>query len=78
LGQLSVRSGQYDKAIERYQKVVDIEPSNLRAYYAMAQVYESLGKVQDAIEAYNQCLELSDDETFKSGIQQNIKKLKSN
>lgn len=78
LGQLSVRSGQYDKAIERYQQVVKIEPKNLRAYYAMAQIYQSLGKVQDAIEAYNQCLVLSDDEEFKSGIQQNIKKLKSN
>lgn len=78
LGQLSVRSGQYDKAIERYQQVINIEPNNLRAYYALAQVYQSLGKAQEAIEAYNQCLVLSDDEAFKSEIQQNIKKLKSN
>ena len=78
LGQLSVRSGQYDKAIERYQQIVEIEPNNLRAYYAMAQVHQSLGKIQEAIEAYNKCLAISDDETFKSEIQQNIKKLKSN
>lgn len=78
LGQLSVRSGQYDKAIERYKQVVKIEPNNLRAYYAVAQIYQSLGKVQEAIEAYNKCLAISDDETFKSEIQQNIKKLKSN
>lgn len=78
LGQLSVRSGQYDKAIERYQQVIEIESNNLRAYYALAQVYQSLGKTQEALEAYSQCLALSDDENFKSDIQQNIKKLKSN
>jgi Flp pilus assembly protein TadD len=78
LGQLSVRSGQYDKAIERYQEVVTIEANNLRAYYALAQLYQSLGRTEDAVKAYNKCLEISDDDKFKSDIQQNIKKLKSN
>ena len=38
LGKFGNISGQYDKAIERYQQVVEIDADNLRAYYAMAQI----------------------------------------
>ena len=78
LGQLSIRSGQYDKAVERYQQVVEIDPNNIKGYYALAQVYQSTGKVQQAISAYQQCLTLSKDASMRSDIEQIIKKLKSN
>ena len=76
LGQLSIRSGQYDKAIERYQEVVKLEPMNVKAHYALAQMYQSLGKNQEAVASYNKCLALSDDKELKSEIEQIIKKLK--
>lgn len=78
LGQLSVRSGQYDKAVERYQQVVEIDPNNIKGYYALAQVYQSTGKVQPAIITYQKCLTLSKDASLRSDIEQIIKKLKSN
>jgi tetratricopeptide (TPR) repeat protein len=78
LGQLAVRSGQYDKAIERYQQVARLEPNNLRGQYALAQVYQSVGKTAEAIAAYQKCLALSTDATVRSDIEQLIKKLKSN
>lgn len=76
LGQLSIRSGQYDKAIERYEQVVKLEPNNVKAHYALAQMYQSLGKIQEAVASYNKCLALSEDKELKAEIEQIIKKLK--
>ncbi|NJN78346.1 MAG: tetratricopeptide repeat protein [Saprospiraceae bacterium] len=76
LAQLSIRSGQYDKAIERYETVVKLEPNNVKAHYGLAQMYQSLGKNQEAIASYNKCLSLSEDEKLKSDIEQIIKKIK--
>ena len=76
LGQLSIRSGQYDKAIGRYETVVKLEPNNVKGHYALAQMYQSLGKNQKAVNSYKKCLSLSDDLKLKADIEQIIKKLK--
>jgi tetratricopeptide (TPR) repeat protein len=78
LGQLSVRSGQYDKALERYQSVVKIDPTNIRGHYALGQVYQMLGNTVAAVKSYEQCLALSKDAAFNADIQQIIKEIKTN
>lgn len=50
LGILSVRSGQLDKAIERFEKVLQINPGKYEARYLLAQTYARLGDKEKARE----------------------------
>lgn len=49
LGLGDIKSGQYDKAIERLQRVVKQEPANLQALFNLAETYERKGDKQNAI-----------------------------
>lgn len=51
LGLFSVRSGQFDKAIERFKSVLEIKKS-FEAYFFLATAYENLDRNEEAIEAY--------------------------
>ncbi len=59
LARQGMRTGQFDKAAERLQKVVSIEPNNLDANCLLAQVYEQLGKTDAAQQFVEQCKILS-------------------
>ncbi|RYE19345.1 MAG: FtsX-like permease family protein, partial [Sphingobacteriaceae bacterium] len=48
-----MRSGQFDKAVERFKQVVALKPSS-EAYFYMGTSYESLNKKTEAIAAYTQ------------------------
>ena len=48
LGVFSVKSGQYDKAIERFNKVIDINPEYLAAYIDMGGLYMELDSAEKA------------------------------
>lgn len=43
LGRLAIKTGQYQRAIQRLQQALAIEPSNRNANCLMAQAYEGLG-----------------------------------
>lgn len=51
LGIFAIKSGQFDKAITRFQDIIKIKPSP-DAYFYLATAYENLGKNQEAIDAY--------------------------
>jgi FimV-like protein len=51
LGILSVKSGQYDKAVERFNKVLEINPSNYEARYMLGRTYSAMGKNDLALES---------------------------
>ena len=42
-------SGQYDKALERFQKVVTAEPGNLEAVAFLADTYAASGNKAEAV-----------------------------
>lgn len=46
LGILSIKSGQYDKAIARFEKVLEINPDFKQAYWYLAETYKLLGDEQ--------------------------------
>ncbi len=50
LGILSVRSGQYEKAIERFQKVLEINPARKEMYFMIGKSYSMEGNKEKAIE----------------------------
>lgn len=49
LGILSVRSGQMEKAAERFEKVLSINPKRVEARYILGQTYMKLGNTEKAL-----------------------------
>ncbi len=73
LGQLSIRSGQMDKAQERFEKVLSIEPENTEALYFLAEVYKSKGNKEKAIELLEKCKRIINNPDFSKEIDEYIK-----
>ena len=75
LGLFSMRSGQYQKAVGRFQTVVMKAPTG-EAYFYLAQAYQNLNQKSEAIAAYlNSKKYITDAETLSS-IDHLIKQLK--
>jgi tetratricopeptide (TPR) repeat protein len=76
LGMFSMKSGQYEKAIDRFKTVIAVKPG-FEPYYYLAQSYTQVGKKTEAIAAYKKCKELMPDQVFGQRIDQYIKELKN-
>ncbi len=72
----SVKSGQFEKATERFKKVLSIDPGYVEAYLFLADVYEKTGEKQKAVETLEKYLSLVDDVTIKNEVKNYINKLK--
>ncbi|MEY3397981.1 MAG: hypothetical protein RL220_575 [Bacteroidota bacterium] len=66
LGVLSVRSGQIDKAISRYEKVISIDPNYLNAYIDLGGIYMEQGNFAKAHEWFDRTVKI--DSTFEYGL----------
>ena len=76
LGKGSLLSGQYDRAIERFEKVTRIDPTNLDAILLLAEVYERTGKKPEAIGWYQKSLVLVKQPEVRKAIEERITALK--
>lgn len=74
----SERSGQWDKAIARFEKVLKIQPDFIEAYLHLADAYQQKGDTKKTIESLEKYITLVDDITIKAEIQDYINKLKNN
>ncbi len=74
LGLFSMKSGQYQKAVNRFKTVVEQEPSG-EAYFYMAQAYQNLQMKKEAIDAYLQSKKYLDDPQTLTSIDHFIKEL---
>jgi tetratricopeptide (TPR) repeat protein len=68
LGILSLKSGQNEKAIERFQKVLNINPSNKEARFLLGRTYSMMGKNELALQNLNMIRE-SNDSTLNKEVQ---------
>lgn len=59
LGRLAIKTGQYEKAVERLQAAIRAEPENLNANCLLAQAYETLGNTAAASRFSQKCEQLS-------------------
>jgi tetratricopeptide (TPR) repeat protein len=75
LGMFSLKSGQYDKAVQRFKTIIAIKPS-IESYFYLAEAYKQLGQKTEAIAAYEKCKDLIPDPVFGQRIDQYIKELK--
>lgn len=71
----SEKSGQWDRAIARFNKVLKIQPDFIEAYLHLADAYEQKGDKVKAIESLEKYSSLIDDITIKTEIESYIKKL---
>lgn len=75
LGQASLISGQLDKAVERFIKVVQLQPQNLEAMLSLADVYERMGDKKQAIFWYNKSLSFIPIPELKDEVEKRILEL---
>ena len=76
LGHGSAISGQYDKAIDRFERVTHLQPDNLEAIMMLAEVYERKANKLSAIDWYNRALPLVKNPEITSELQKRIDDLK--
>ncbi len=76
LGRLSVQSGQFDKAIGRFETVLKQEPKNTEALYFLAETYKGKGDKQKAIELFEECKKVVNKPEFSRDIDQYINSFK--
>jgi tetratricopeptide (TPR) repeat protein len=69
-------SGQYDKAIDRLNKVVNAQPNNLEAIAFLADTYAAKGDKAEAIKWYNISKRLANNAAYSKEVDERLKQLK--
>jgi len=75
LGMFAMRSGQYDKAVQRFKTLI-AQKEEIEPYFYLAESYKQLGQKQEAIAAYEKCKQLMGDPVAGQRIDEYIKELK--
>lgn len=76
LGHGSLISGQYDRAIDRFEKVLQLQPGNLEAVLMIAEVYERKEDRANAIKWYFNAIPLAKNPELKKALENRIEELK--
>jgi len=76
LGMLSMRSGQWDKALIRFKRICELNPLNSEAYYYLGETYKNLNMNKEAIVAFETCMNLATTPESKQDIKNIINTLK--
>ncbi|WP_293300960.1 hypothetical protein [Pedobacter sp. UBA4863] len=76
LGLFAIKSGQFDKAIIRFENIIKNIKATPDTYFYLATAYENLGKNPEAINAYLQSKKLAANPTLSSFIDKKVAELK--
>jgi cytochrome c-type biogenesis protein CcmH/NrfG len=76
LGIGGVMTGQFDKAIDRFKKVVDHQPANIEAVLNLAEAYEQKGDKSSAIKWYQKSKELIQNPMIEKELDDRINSLR--
>lgn len=77
LGMFAMRSGQFEKAIVRFNDIISNIKATPEAYLLLATAYESLGKNTQAIDAYLSSKKLAANPTITSFVDKKVAELKN-
>lgn len=75
LGLFSMRSGQFNKAVNRFKTVIAKQPDP-ESWFYLATSYENLGQKQEAIIAFQKSKELAADPNLSKFVDRKIEELK--
>ena len=76
LGLFAIKSGQFDKAITRFNDIISNISATPEAYFYLATAYESLNKKSEAIDAYLNSKKLTANPSFIKFLDGKIAELK--
>jgi tetratricopeptide (TPR) repeat protein len=76
LAAFAVKSGQLDKAVQRYQRILQLKPEYLEAYLFLADVYEKKGDKAKTIETLEKYVSLTPDKEIREQVRTYIEQLK--
>ncbi|MFN8349277.1 MAG: tetratricopeptide repeat protein [Spirosomataceae bacterium] len=76
LGLLSMRSNQYEKAIERFRQLLKVRPANTKARFYLGVSLAQTGKNKEALEELSVVKQQEKDPTIQSAIAELEKELK--
>ena len=75
LGEASLVSGQLDRAIERFKKVIQLQPNNVEAILSLADVYERKEEKKEAAAWYQRSLPLIQIPALKKEVEKRVSEL---
>lgn len=75
LGMLSMQSAQFEKAVERFEKLTRIQPFNAQYYIYLGEAYARSGEVKKAVKAYETGKTLLKEKEDKKQVDDIINKL---
>jgi Flp pilus assembly protein TadD len=78
LGMLSFQSGQFEKAVARFESVIKLNKENVNAFFYLAQSLKELGRKKEAMVALNNGLLLVKEEDTKASFLELKKQLSEN
>jgi len=78
LGVMSMQTGQYSKAIERFNKVLAVDSQNPDAHLLVARSRVFIGDTAAAINGLNEALEVLSDEEIKNAIREELASINPN
>jgi Flp pilus assembly protein TadD len=76
LGMFSIQSGQFDKAVNRFQRVIELDPSAIDAHRWLGESYMSLGDFENAKKSLEKFISLSDDEQAIAHVEEMLESIK--
>ena len=76
LGRMSIQSGQFDKAVTRFETVLKKEPANREALYFLAEAYKGKGDKQKEIALFEQCKKVVNNPAFSKDVDEYINTFK--
>ena len=76
LGMLGIESGQYDKALLRFEKLISLQPANAEYCFQAGRACELIGNKEKALEYYGRSLELTENPQIRKELEAIIKQLK--
>lgn len=76
LGMLSLESGQLDKSLVRFEKLIYLQPSNAEYNFQAARTHELMGNKSEALKYYNRALELTKSPEIQAQLKDIINNLK--
>ena len=65
LGQLSIQSGQLEKAVQRFTQVIEYDPEHTEANWELAMLNMKMGNLEDAVSRFEFCIDK--DEAYTNG-----------
>lgn len=77
LGLFSIQTGQYDKAVERFRRVIELDPANWEAWRMLGNVSLELGDKETALEALEQYLRLNPEAEDRAEVERILEDLKN-